>query len=264
MDHILSVDLGTTAIKVALFDGEGRIQLRSRLEEIEGPFSPGAYLLEPALPGPHMVLEVEDDGRGMDPATLGKIFDPFFSTKAPGRGLGLSSILGILRAHRAGIQVWSSPGAGSRFRVAFPLAKARESVPHTGPAPPRGTSEARGRILYADDEKEVREATADLLEALGYSVDKAVDGLEAVQLFCRNPAAYDLVLLDATMPRMSGPEALEGMLSLRPGLRAVLCTGYSAEAEKEAHLAEGFARVLQKPFTLQELQSTLAAARSAG
>ena len=118
----------------------------------------------------------------------------------------------------------------------------------------------QGRILYADDEAEVREATVELLGTLGYTVDAAADGLEAVQVFCREPQAYTLVLLDATMPRMSGPEALEGMRSLRPDLRAVLCTGYSAETQRELHLAAGFTGVRQKPFRLGELEAALRAA----
>jgi PAS domain S-box-containing protein len=248
----------------ALLEGEGSIRLRSWIETLNGPHQAGTFILEPALAGPHLLLEVEDDGEGMDQATLDRIFDPFFSTKAPGRGLGLSAILGILRAHQAGIQVWSTPGGGgTRFRLAFPLSA--EANPQG--ALPAQTSSARkavhqGRILYADDEEEVRTATAALMEILGYKVDQATDGLEAVQLFCADPQNYDLVLLDATMPRMSGSEALAGMLSLRPDLPAVLCTGYTAKADEGTYLAEGFNGVLQKPFTLEELETALARAKT--
>ncbi len=204
--------------------------------------------------GPCVVLEIQDHGDGIPAATVPRIFDPFFSTRTVGRGLGLASALGIVRSHGGGIQVESTPGQGSRFRVYFP---SREPIiPAVAPSP---ATAARGRrVLLVDDEPDLRETLAEMLhEWFGYDVEEAGDGEEALARFQRQPEAYDLVLLDATMPRLGGVEAFRAMRAIRPGLAGILASGYAEEDARQQAQAQGFADFLKKPFSSSELREVL-------
>lgn len=237
----------------AIGEGHGVIQVRTFVEAMTGPYAAEEYVLAPQCEGPHFVLEVHDDGAGMSPETLSRIFDPFFSTKAAGRGLGLAALLGILRAHRASLQVWSELGRGTRFRLAFPIAQAG-----AGRSANEGTLRSSGgseklRILLVDDEADVRATSAGMLEAMGFDVVCCDDGVEAVAMIRDQGRFFDLVVIDAVMPRMSGLEAFDVMHRLRPGIRAVLCTGFASVGE-EASRAHGFAGFLRKPYSIEDLE----------
>jgi signal transduction histidine kinase/ActR/RegA family two-component response regulator len=205
-------------------------------------------------PGIYAVLEISDQGHGIDAATLPRIFDPFFSTRDIGRGLGLAAALGILRGHRGGFQVESLPGVGSVFRVHLP-------APDALVAPSAALAEgphSRNLVLLVDDEEELRSVLAEMLEAwFGLEVVTASDGLEAMEAFGQRPAAFDLVILDATMPRMGGVEAFQAMRSIRPELPGILCSGYALPVSRNQALAQGFADFLRKPFTSAELEVLL-------
>jgi signal transduction histidine kinase/CheY-like chemotaxis protein len=204
--------------------------------------------------GPCVVLEVKDQGHGIAAATLPRIFDPFFSTRNVGRGLGLAASLGIIRGHGGGIQVESLLDVGSVFRVYFP---SREiSTPE-----PRALAEAGGQgrlVLLADDEPDLRETLGEMLrDWFGLEVVEAKDGEEALERFRHQPEAFDLVLLDATMPRLGGVEVFQVMRVIRPGLRGVLLSGYAMEDSRERALSQGFTDFLKKPFTSGELAGVL-------
>ncbi len=239
----------------AIGDQDGRIRIhtgRAELGDGELPALPGQTL----LPGPYVLLEVEDTGCGMPPDVLDRIFDPFFTTKATGRGLGLSAMLGILRGHHAGLRIHSRPGEGSVFQLFFPVAPGA-----TGPAPaqPPATSGARlrGRVLLVDDEALVRETTGRVLAALGLEVVQAQDGFEAVALVDRDPAGYDLVFMDLTMPRMDGREAFQAMRARNPALKVILCSGYTEQDILRTFEGETPAGFLQKPFQIRDLRNLL-------
>ncbi len=206
--------------------------------------------------GPCVVIEIQDRGHGIPAEVLPRIFDPFFSTRTVGRGLGLASALGIVRNHGGGIQVESEPGQGSVFRIFLP---SRAPVPAAGP---RREGPARQRVLLADDEVDLRETLAEMLhDWCGYEVDEAGDGEEALSRFQQQPEAYDLVLLDATMPRLGGVEAFRAMRALRPDLPGILASGYAEEGARRQALEQGFADFLKKPFTGAELREVLNRAR---
>ncbi|HLA78359.1 MAG TPA: PAS domain S-box protein, partial [Vicinamibacteria bacterium] len=207
---------------------------------------------QPLAPGRYVSVEVRDNGGGMDAETIPRIFDPFFSTKFVGRGLGLAATLGVVRGHQGGIRVESVPGQGSVFTLVFPLAKAARA------AAPRPTGRPRsGAILVVDDEAVLREVVREVLETEGYPVWEASEGQEALDLFAPDPSAVALVLLDLSMPGMGGEEAFKHMRQLDPEVQVVLTSGFS-EAEATRHFGGlGLAGFIQKPYAIPDLLSLI-------
>jgi signal transduction histidine kinase/ActR/RegA family two-component response regulator len=203
--------------------------------------------------GRYAVLEIADNGSGMSHETMERIFDPFFTTKRTGRGLGMAVVVGIVTAHHGAIKVRSRPGFGTSFEVLLPLAPELEL-----PAAGESCCCERGRplnatVLLADDEDRVRRTTRLLLESAGFIVVEARDGCEAVELFEADPDGFDVVLLDVTMPRLNGTDALARMREVEPELPAVVMSGYD---QGRVDPASGTAFV-QKPFKIDRLIETM-------
>lgn len=238
----------------AIGDAAGAIRVTTLLVEVQGDESGSIIPGHEPRPGRHVVLEVADNGSGIRPEVLPRIFDPFFSTKAEGRGLGLCSMLGILRMHGAGLQVETEPDRGTTFRLYFPAAQ--ETPTEQIAAPPVEHPTAGGVVLVADDEPWVLDVTCASLQALGYEVLRACDGQEAVEVFEAQAERILAVVLDASMPRMGGAEALRRIRGIRPGVGALLCSGYSKrEVVDGPHDAR--TRFLQKPYSMDELAEAL-------
>ena len=200
-------------------------------------------------PGEYVCLEVHDTGCGMTEETLARIFDPFFTTKFAGRGLGLSAVLGIVRAHKGALKVYSKPGQGTTFKVLFPASvSAQGSHPLPGKADLSGT----GTVLIVDDEQLVRQTAGHTLERYGYKVVTAGDGADAVDLYRRQPEIR-LVLLDLTMPVMSGEEALRQLQLINPKVRVLLTSGYNEVEAVQRFAGKGLAGFIQKPYTAAAL-----------
>ena len=234
-----------------------------------GLFRPGVdnlgsgLWIQPALPGAEAVcLSVEDSGCGMTQEVLARAFDPFFTTHRPGRGLGLSAALGILRGHQAGLWVATAPGEGSSFRMFFTPIRAEAAVE---PAAPAAAAPGRRRILLVDDDEDLQETLAEFLrDSLGYQVLQARDGVEAVEVFQQEHATIGVILMDATMPRMTGPDAFKAIRAAYPGAKGILCSGFSEEAGGQVALEGGFTEFLKKPFSLRTLEDALDRALGAG
>ncbi len=256
--HQVVMNLMTNASD-ALGEGAGTITLRTDMAYLgEGELA-RRFRGQALNPGLCVVLEVEDSGCGIPAEVLPQIFDPFFTTKQTGRGLGLSAMLGILRAHQAGIEIESEVGRGSCFRVFFPAMTTAtlpmvEERSETTPPP-------TGRVLLVEDDPVVRESTQAMLEILGYTVRVAVDGVEGVALFEEDPQGLDLVLMDLTMPRMDGREAAQRMLARRSDLPILLCSGYHDPEEEERKPRLGLAGFLKKPYSLKDLRKALQSIR---
>ena len=232
----------------------GGVRVRTGLRAVTPGDLGKGHWPEPLSTGIYAILEVSDQGHGIDADTLRKVFDPFFSTRDLGRGLGLAAALGIVRGHRGGIQVESIPEVGSVFRVYLPSPEGQETLA----VPPQVEARARNLVLLADDEAELRAVMAEMLQDwFGLEVLVAADGQEALEAFSLRPEAFDLVLLDASMPRLGGVEAFRAMRALRPGVPGILCSGYALPASRDQAIAQGFADFLKKPFTSAELEALL-------
>jgi PAS domain S-box-containing protein len=204
-------------------------------------------------------LSVSDDGVGMTAETRAKIFEPFFTTKFTGRGLGLAAVLGIVRAHHGMFCLRSEPGAGATFTAFFPMAPAELTSRAIAPAVRRVATARRGSLLLADDEAAVRNTAAAFLRHQGYTVVTAADGREAVDLFSASPDAFSAVILDTTMPRLGGLEALAEIRAVRRQVPILVMSGFGAEALN--HLPTPTRPIfLAKPFTHDDLLSRLAEA----
>jgi PAS domain S-box-containing protein len=202
--------------------------------------------------GPFLELAVRDSGPGIAKEVLEHIFEPYFTTKEKGlgSGLGLSVVHGIVQRHGGWIRVESEPGAGSCFRVFLPLLN---GVPVT--PPPEDWTLPRGRehILAVDDEKPLREILMKALDHLGYRVTATGDPREALTRFAEAPDSFDLVITDMTMPKLTGDRLIEEILSIRPGLPVIICTGYSDQLSETRVREIGARALLMKPFEIGAL-----------
>jgi PAS domain S-box-containing protein len=224
-----------------------------------GDINRAAIGTDPIPSGRYIVFEVEDNGVGMDEATMAKIFDPFFTTKFTGRGLGLSAALGIVRGHEGFIQVASSPGRGSTFKVLFPAGPEQTAPPRV----PEGKDDLAGSgvILLVDDEDLVRGMAASTLAHWGYTVLEAANGEEAIDLFKRDSSRIVLVILDLSMPVIGGDECLSRLKSIKPDIPVLLSSGFS-ETEATLRFQSFGAGYLQKPYTAKHLAKLVKAALS--
>jgi two-component system cell cycle sensor histidine kinase/response regulator CckA len=198
-------------------------------------------------PGSHVVLEVADDGCGMNEATKDSLFDPFFTTKFTGRGLGMSAVMGIVRAHRGGFKITSAPGAGTCIQVLLPVEP--RGAANRGASSPRRAPGHRTVALVIDDEPGVHRVIHAILTREGYEVLHARDGCQAIELFHAHHLSVGLVVLDLTMPVFSGPETLAALRQLRKDVPVLLMSGLGRRIALERIDPGHVAAFVAKPFT---------------
>ncbi|MBC8010792.1 MAG: CHASE domain-containing protein [Burkholderiales bacterium] len=245
----------------ALGDREGDITLRTRLVAADAALFARCVHSPEIAPGDYVELEVADTGSGMSLETLARIFDPFFTTKFTGRGLGLAAVLGIVRGHRGALRVTSEPGVGTTFRLYLPATSGPSrsvTTPHFAVSVAAPANGPARRLLLVDDEAPVRDTAALLLQSLGYEVETAANGPEAIALFRKDPLRPHAALIDLTMPGLSGGELLRELRALRPDFPILLMSGYS-ESDAAALLATPRTAFLPKPFSLAILREKVAA-----
>ncbi|HWC96490.1 MAG TPA: PAS domain S-box protein [Candidatus Sulfopaludibacter sp.] len=228
----------------------GRIHVETGVCEIDSRQQQTDWVAGEVQPGKYVFLEVVDNGCGLDEATRSRIFDPFFTTKFVGRGLGLAAVAGIVRGHKGAITVSSELGKGSRFLTLFPAS----SDPACARAAHVAASQRpAGTVLVVDDEAVVRQMARAALERHGYAVAVADSGLHAIELLQQNPARYSLILLDLSMPGMTGVQTLPALRRARPEIPVLITSGYSEAQTLSLFAGQNVSGFLQKPFTSQVL-----------
>jgi CheY-like chemotaxis protein len=240
-------------------DGEGDIQIRVDHQLVSGRISNSEHFwISSPIPGEYIVLSVADTGHGMEPDLVAQIFDPYFTTKNSGHGLGLSSVQGIAASHNAALGVWSKPGAGTRFTILFPRKIAADSGMdriNSSTATLQRTSPSN-TILVVDDDDLVRTPLVKMLELLGWTVVEASSGEAAVAL-TKLRTDFATILVDYTMAGMNGRETLTAIRATGCKSPAILCSGYISSTEDGVY-EDSFNGFLQKPFRRQELEKVLA------
>jgi two-component system cell cycle sensor histidine kinase/response regulator CckA len=231
----------------------GRVLISCRDEHItteQSKMTPGL------VPGDYVVLSVTDDGKGMDEKTRQRIFEPFFSTKFQGRGLGMASVYGIIKNHDGWISVDSKPLRGTTVKIFLPAIR--------GEAPaikPLGAlnMENSGTVLVIEDEEMVLDVTCSMLQNLGYRVLAARSGEEALRVAGSHDGQIDLALLDIILPDMGGKDIYPRLMASRPNLRVIVCSGYTLNGPAQEILKQGAQGFIQKPYTMAALSEKLSA-----
>ena len=236
---------------VEAVEGEGTVKVTSRNLAIDpdAPADPREL-----TPGRWIALTVADSGCGIDPATTARVYEPFFTTKSRGRGLGLAAVQRIVRNHRGHIALESTAGVGTSFTVYLPAGESR-------PAPePRPTADVPGRtntVLLVDDEVALLSAVALMLTHLGYAVLTAQDGQAAVDLVRAHDGDIDVAVTDLRMPVMDGVTAFPLLREARPDMKIIICTAYDPGNRMQELIAGGAAGFVQKPFTARQLAAQI-------
>ncbi len=246
----------------ALGEDTGAVTVSVGSIECDRVYFRGMLLGERLPEGRYVYLEVTDTGCGMDEETRAKIFDPFFTTKFTGRGLGLPTVLGIVRGHRGAIRIRSEKGNGTTFQVIFPASicpverVVETSVQH-------GDWQGSGTVLLVDDEGMVRSVAKRMLEHLGFRVLLAVDGVEAIEVFRLHEKTLACIILDLTMPRMDGVETLAALRAISGDVPIILSSGYSEHDISSRFAGKGFAGFIEKPYRLDMLGDKIRSALGA-
>ena len=247
----------------AIGAADGDVTIRTGVMDCDAAYLGRSRLEDKPEPGRFGFLEVTDTGCGMDAETQRKLFDPFFSTKFWGRGLGMAEVMGTVKGHHGAIIVDSELGKGTTVRVLFPAPKEVQAEPVQvmdiveTQAQPSDVLGRRKTILVVDDEELVRELCVEWLELLGYASIVAVDGLEGVHIFRESMNEIDLVLLDFVMPRMNGVEAFEELVRIKPDVKVIFSSGYTEEVMRQRFSGRRPESILHKPYEMDVLKTEL-------
>ena len=211
---------------------------------------------EDLTPGNYVKLTVKDSGHGIDLKIIDRIFDPYFTTTslAEGAGMGLAVVLGIVKHHNGAITVASEPGKGAAFEVLFPLTEA-EMAQEAGE--PEALSVGAERILFIDDEESLVKLGRKMLNQLGYSVETKRNPIEALELVRSEPDRFDLIITDMTMPQMTGDKLAKEILSIRPDMPIILCSGSSEKIDDKKAQALGIRKYIEKPMDMSDFMVTV-------
>jgi PAS domain S-box-containing protein len=250
--HQLLMNLCTNAAAAMGADG-GLLQISLRNEKITNVHEKMYLDIDPGF---YVVLTVRDTGQGMTPDIMGKIFDPYFTTKEKGKGtgLGLAVVHGIVKGLHGGIAVESKPGVGTTFRAYFPVLEAEPppDCADTKKTMPEGDE----CILFVDDEEEILNIGSRMLSHLGYQVITKSNSMEGLNLFKAQPDRFDLVITDMTMPNLTGDKLALELMKIRPGIPIILCTGYSESINEKKAKKIGIKEFSMKPFGMRDLAET--------
>lgn len=244
----------------SIVEQPGNVRLTTVTQFCDSVFLESSLLDDKPEPGRYVLLEVRDNGCGMNKDILKRIFDPFFTTKFTGRGLGMSAVMGIMKAHGGALFVESEPGVGTTFRAIFPAVDSVSTV-HSDLFVP-SLSEEKTTLksplpavaLVVDDEKSVLKICTTMVEFCGYLVITACDGIDAVTKFREHADKINVVIMDLTMPNMDGITAMREIYGIKPDARIILASGFSKEDLDERITGQPPAGLISKPYSLKELE----------
>ncbi|GAV19221.1 two-component system, NtrC family, sensor histidine kinase HydH [Mariprofundus micogutta] len=240
----------------AIGDQTGEIRVSTGIVEADTELL-NDYLGENPEPGSYVWIEVSDTGCGMDAETQQKIFDPFFTTKFSGRGLGMSAMLGIIKAHHGALKLTSLVGKGSTFRVLFPVSEENLTTEDMAETDTSEHAHPGKTVLIIDDEAAIREIAAVLLDEQGITTLEAEDGDDGLKQFNRYRDKIDMILLDLTMPKMSGEECCKEIRKLDKAIPIIIASGYSKEVISPRFMEDEISAFLQKPYAPEILLNTV-------
>jgi PAS domain S-box-containing protein len=245
------LNLLTNAVE-AIGEAPGTVRVRTGAQRLSPDDIAHTFRNQALEPGPHLFLEVSDTGVGMDEETQRRIFDPFFTTKPTGRGLGLAAMQGIVRGHKGGIWLSSRPGKGSTFRILLPALETQVPAAHPHPAAAPGWT-GHGLLLVVDDEAPIRAMAATVLHRAGFEVLTAAHGEEGVEALRFHSRDLRAVLLDISMPVMTGGEAFPALRRIRPDIPVIFTSGFEGEEHLQDLLTQPRTSFLQKPYAAADL-----------
>jgi CheY-like chemotaxis protein len=233
----------------------GSITVATGEVEADAAYLAEAWSSPDLAPGRYVYLEVSDTGCGMSPEIQSRNFDPYFTTKYTGRGLGLSADHGNVRGHGGAVRVYSEEGKGTAFKLLFPAVPGLPDRSETAPA----TREFRGTgaVLLVEDEPMVRSVVEQMLTALGFEVVEAVGGRQGIEQLAANQARIRAVLMDLTMPEMDGKTAFREIRRVAADVPVLLMSGYDAQAALGPFTDAGRSGFIQKPFSMDALARAL-------
>jgi PAS domain S-box-containing protein len=240
----------------AIGERSGLIRVCTGLMRVDRQYLEQTFLSPDIVAGDYVFLEVNDNGCGMPPEVKARVFEPFYTTKFTGHGLGLAAVLGIVRSHHGAIRVYSEPGRGTTFKLLFPAVE-EGALPPEKPGDEGSAWRGAGLALVVDDEETVRAVAARTLESLGFTPITASDGAEGVRVFREHAGALRLVLLDLTMPHMDGEETYRELHRINPDVPVVLMSGFTETDTIDRFAGKKLAGFIQKPFDRRRLQDKL-------
>ena len=236
----------------ALEKRKGKIEVCTGKLHAKRPYLDTLHLGKDLAEGEYLFVEVSDSGCGMDEETKGRVFDPFYTTKFTGRGLGLSAVFGIVKGHGGAIGLTSAKGQGTTFKVLLPVSgeplQARVEKQES-----KDVWSGGGTILVVDDDESVRMLTRKVLETAGYKVLTASDGRQGIEVFRQSGESISLVLIDLIMPQMRGDEAVREMRKLKDGIKILFLSGYNDVQMTDMADGPGKAAIMMKPYKVTKL-----------
>jgi PAS domain S-box-containing protein len=235
----------------AIGDKNGVIAVTSGAMYCDRRYLQETWIDEDLPAGPYAYVEVADTGCGMSPETVERIFDPFYSTKFTGRGLGMAAVLGIVRGHKGAVKIYTEIGKGSTIKVLFPTGTLSEPRREDRVTLPK--LEASGTVLLVDDEEAVRSIGSEMLGEFGFTVITAVNGQQALEIFSQRHQEIRFILLDLTMPEMDGEVAFRSFRQIDPAVRVIICSGYNEQEVAQKFVGKGLSGFLKKPYSLEKL-----------
>jgi len=252
--HQVIMNLVTNANE-AIGTNSGFISINTGVMTVDGEYLEQCICADDVKPGRFTYVEVTDTGCGMGKEIAEKIFDPFYTTKFTGRGLGMSAVMGIVRGHYGALNLTSKIDEGTTFRILFPVLDA--DVPDEADKTHDAAHidhDSTPAILVVDDEETIRELSVMMLNDVGINeIFTAADGREAVDIYKKHADQIDIVLLDYTMPHMDGEEAFKQLQLINPEVKVILASGYSKQSMQEKFTGQGLAGVIQKPYHMGDL-----------